>query len=563
MRTGRTQKTLSIRNKLIFIGLLFLASVMLTEIYSSYTDSKIDQATDLMSLRESQIATLSELEVSVLEFTLAAMDAIIDKDSGQIANDNKDEMDKTRDFIKATLPKLNDVADTEEKARLAAGIVEVFPSLDNAITVDLPKLISERADKEAFEEIDERIDVLMGKVDEPLMAIIHSVEEENHEAVEEMHNEIASAKATRRIFATVMVIIMGVILFLVARSILVPIIAACRMIQDVAEGEGDLTKRLAVGGDETGELSSWFNVFIQKLHGIISQVQAQISTLNNSVSDLSTLSESLASGSSDATDRSNNVDSAAQEMSTNMSAVAAASEQASVNVNMVASATEEMYATVNEIAANTAKARQVTEEAVTKTDIASQRVDELGGAANQISKVTEVITEISEQTNLLALNATIEAARAGEAGKGFAVVANEIKELAKQTSEATLEIRQKIEAIQTSTNLTVTDISEINSTINDVNDIVSTIATAVEEQSASTSEISSNVAQAAQGISEVNENVSQSSTVADDISSDISEISEVAGEIRDNSNKVNVQSTELSGIAGQLTTIVNQFKLQA
>jgi methyl-accepting chemotaxis protein len=113
--------------------------------------------------------------------------------------------------------------------------------------------------------------------------------------------------------------------------------------------------------------------------------------------------------------------------------------------------------------------------------------------------VVETITEISEQVNLLALNATIEAARAGEAGKGFAVVANEIKELAKQTSAATLEIKEKIQNIQGSTDGTVKGINEISEVIRSVNEIVGTIATAVEEQSAATKEIASNIAQASRG----------------------------------------------------------------
>ncbi len=119
--------------------------------------------------------------------------------------------------------------------------------------------------------------------------------------------------------------------------------------------------------------------------------------------------------------------------------------------------------------------------AVDKTNSTFKRMAELGSAGQEISKVTETITEISEQTNLLALNATIEAARAGEAGKGFAVVANEIKGLAKQTAEATLEIRQRIDAIQSSTSTTITEMEQINTVINDVNSIVTTIASAVEQ----------------------------------------------------------------------------------
>ena len=370
---------------------------------------------------------------------------------------------------------------------------------------------------------------------------------------------IRNAIIVTTVIATALVIIF---LLLVSRSIVRPLNQAVFGLKDIAEGEGDLTMRLDVKTkDEVGELANWFNAFVEKLHGVISDVGNNIRILNTSSGNLSGLSETLTEGSENASSRATTVAAAAEQMSANMNAVAAASEQAATNVNMVASATEEMSATVNEIAGNTAKARQVTEQAVEKTNSASERMNALGNAANEINKVTEAITEISEQTNLLALNATIEAARAGEAGKGFAVVANEIKELAKQTSEATLEIRQKIEAIQSSTNLTVGEMNEIEVVINDVNDIVSTIATAVEEQSASTTEIATNVSQAAQGIAEVNENVSQSSTVSQEISEEISEVSQIATQINDDSSKVNSQSNELLALSRQLAEIVNQFKL--
>lgn len=561
MEKTKNNKIFSIKGKLIIVALLFLASFVVTELFATRTDSQVVGAVDQMRLRGEQLSLLGETKVSLVEFTLAAMDAIVDKNSGEVEAELKEEMVNASKLLSEAFPKLQELADTDEEKQLAQIPNNLFPKLNQAIMTDLLKLISSRAGDEAFAEMDDLIDGLGRQIDKSLTMIISSVEKENNEAIEAMYSEMASSSMTRRIFALIMLSVIGVTLFIIARSILKPILAACRMVQDVAEGEGDLTKRLETGGDEIGELSNWFNVFIEKLHGIISQVQANLTTLNRAAGDLSTLSESLAAGSADATSRSNTVATAAEEMSANMSAVAAASEQASVNVNMVASATEEMSATVNEIADNTARARQVTEEAVAKTDTASKSVDKLGGAANEISKVTEVITEISEQTNLLALNATIEAARAGEAGKGFAVVANEIKELAKQTAEATLEIKQKVDAIQFSTNLTVTEINEINTTINNVNEIVSTIATAVEEQSVSTTEISTNVSQAAQGISEVNENVSQSSTVAGDISQEISGVSRVAEELKSNSSNVNQQSVNLNSLAGHLTEIVNQFRL--
>ncbi len=125
--------------------------------------------------------------------------------------------------------------------------------------------------------------------------------------------------------------------------------------------------------------------------------------------------------------------------------------------------------------------------------------------------MTETIADISAQTNLLALNATIEAARAGEAGKGFAVVANEIKDLAKQTAQATGEIKERIDGIQHSTNVTVTGIKKISDIITEIDTIVSGIAVSLDEQSATMTELTSNIVQAGEGISEVSENVAQSS----------------------------------------------------
>ncbi len=561
MNTRPEKKGFTIKAKLMAIGALFLFSIGASEIFTSIINAKVDKALTELNQRQSDVALLSKYEATLVEFTLSGMDAIIDKEKGKVAAELKEEMQTAGTFLKENLNKLQKLADTTEEKRLAGEIATLYPGLEKLIMVDLPDLIAKRADQAAFDKIDDEIDGLMQKIDKPLMTIVKSLEEENHEAIKAMHDQMAQASMVRRIFAAVMLLVAGTVLFFVAGSILTPIRDAIRMVRDVAEGEGDLTKRLETRGDEVGQLAGWFNLFMDKLHGIISQVQTNLVTLKQASQDLSGLSGSLATGSDEATSRSNSVAVAAEEMSANMNAVAAASEEASVNVTMVASAAEEMNATVNEIAGNTAKARQITESAVSKTVQASQRVDELGIAAKEISKVTETITEISEQTNLLALNATIEAARAGEAGKGFAVVANEIKELAKQTAGATLEIRRKIEAIQSSTNMTVDEISEIKTIINDVNDIVATIATAVEEQSASTNEISTNVSQAAVGIAEVNDNVSQSSTVSTQISKDISGVSQISSQLKEHSNHVSTQSKDLSRLADQLAAIVNQFKL--
>lgn len=366
-------------------------------------------------------------------------------------------------------------------------------------------------------------------------------------------------------------------LLLIAGSIFVGIITLSMMIalglvrglkvmivnfQDIAEGEGDLTKRINIQSkDEIGELAKWFNIFIEKLQGIVKQIAVNSSSVTSSSNLLSDISRNLLDNSEDTSQRATNVAASSEEMSTNLSSVAAAMEESATNANMVAVAAEEMSSTINEIAENAERARGVSLDAVNQAEDASSNMNELGTAANKIGRMTETITEISEQTNLLALNATIEAARAGEAGKGFAVVANEIKELAKQTAEATLEIKTLVEAVQSTSDKTGKGISSITEVIVGVNETVGTIATAVEEQTATTREIAENIAQASQGIQEVNENVSQSSSVASEITQDIAEVSTASQNISTSSQAVEDNARELQESATQLNNIVGSFKI--
>ena len=317
------------------------------------------------------------------------------------------------------------------------------------------------------------------------------------------------------------------------RTISRPLHQTVRTLKDIAQGEGDLTVRLAVTSkDEVGEVCLWFNTFIEKLEGIIRSIGRNTEGLAGSAEQLTGVSQQMSSNS--------------EETAAQANVVSAASEQVSKNVQTVAAGAEEMGASIKEIAKSTNEAARVAKEAVEVAEKTNATIAKLGESSAEIGNVIKVITSIAEQTNLLALNATIEAARAGEAGKGFAVVANEVKELAKQTGDATEDISNKISAIQHDTEGAVAAIQQIGGIINQINDITNTIASAVEEQSVTTNEMSRNVTEAAKGSNEIVQNITGVAQAAQSTASGATETQAAA--------------EDLARMASELQSLVSQFK---
>ena len=377
-----------------------------------------------------------------------------------------------------------------------------------------------------------------------------------------MESQISQSQGLITLVSILAIIFGSIIAFFLVRIIIKPIQKVAAALKDISEGDGDLTKRIEIKTkDEIGELANSFNEFVGKLNNIIVDVSVNSETVTAASGELLSVSDQMSEGASDLFSRSNSVAAAAEEMSSNMDSVAAASEQAATNLSMVTDSAEEMKITLNEVAGHCEKAKQISDNAADQVHTASEGVGLLGDSAKEISKVTEVITDIAAQINLLALNATIEAARAGEAGKGFAVVAEEIKGLASQTANAILDIKQKIGSIQTSTGDTVKDVEKITIVISDVTKIVSTIASAIEKQSESASDIAQNMEQASIGIAEVNENVAQSSEVSSEIAEEISKVNSVAETMNTKSSQMNKSAGDMSDLSSSLRDMISVFKV--
>jgi methyl-accepting chemotaxis protein len=288
-------------------------------------------------------------------------------------------------------------------------------------------------------------------------------------------------------------------------------------------------------------------------HGVFAEVgkatNKTADTLRGSMETLGENVQALSSAAEELTSTSQQMSANAEETSTQTKVVSAATLQVNQNLQTVATGAEEMGASIKEIAKNATEAAKVATSAVKVAETANTTVSKLGESSAEIGQVIKVITSIAQQTNLLALNATIEAARAGEAGKGFAVVANEVKELAKETAKATEDISRKIEAIQTDTKAAVDAIESISGVINQINDISSTIATAVEEQNATTNEMSRNVSEAARSSGEITSNIAGVAEAAESTSRGAGDTQKAA--------------QDLVGTSTQLRRLVEQFKINS
>src|SRR5271156_1673573 len=504
-------------------GLIFVAAVSATGYWGI---TSVEHATTQVSA--TSMAIRSHIEAGIFnDMTWADISAIFAK-KGQEQQDNVDNLAVHSKMLaqgiatareSATDPAIQSALDDEGR------LVQQYLSAASALSKDMvrdPSKVDSGACYQLYQGVQQKIE--------------DSSDQLAQSGKQAVINATSKAKrATRAMFAMCgfSLLLLLVVGTWVAFSITRPLDVFSSKFKAMAEAN-DLTARVdEERQDEIGQLGKCLNLFVEKVHDLLTQIASSAQHVSGASEELSATSQQITANS--------------EETSAEADVVSNATQKVSQNLQTVATGAEEMGASIKDIAKNATEAAKVATSAVKVAEIATATVSKLGDSSIEIGNVIKVITSIAQQTNLLALNATIEAARAGEAGKGFAVVANEVKELAKETARATEDISRKIEAIQSDTQAAVDAIASISGVINQVNDISGTIATAVEEQNATTNEMARNVSEAAQGSGE--------------ITSNIAGVAEAAQSTTRGAADTQKASQQLVETSTQLRRLLEQFKI--
>ncbi len=444
-------------------------------------------------LNETAVAPLTEFDEVRRAYLQTRVDALAD---GWVATSNGAEHAAYLadvQTLNAGIEKLGSLARTETTRNAVAELKDAWTKYEAIVSSDEFLRLARSGDRAAYTaERDTKIKPQAQRIEAALETTVTDINTQVTAELQRAEDEYTGSLWTFFSVAGLAALLSIGLAVFATRAVTRPLHRVSAVLDAVADG--DLTKRVDVlARDEVGVMAASVNRAAEGMAVTVRAIAGGVRSLESSAQGLSSVATQVAAS--------------AEETSAQAGVVAAAAEQVSRSVETVATGSEEMGASIREIAQNANEAASVASQAVSVAEATNGTVAKLGESSVEIGNVVKVITSIAEQTNLLALNATIEAARAGDAGKGFAVVANEVKDLAQETAKATEDISRRVELIQSDTSNAVSAISEIGQIIARINDYQMTIASAVEEQSATTTEMNRSVTEASTGVTEIASNI--------------------------------------------------------